>query len=500
MAGVLNSLVLAESEPRAREAVRFAFEREGIGVAAAESLDAVDAALRLGERQLVIVGERVSELSGVEAIERLRGGFRASGRPLPVIHIGDESARERAFAAGATVFVPRPAFARDVVVLARLLAARREGAGAPTFAGELRDLYGVQWLVRALGEARWDGVATLVRGLRRGELRLYRGEVTSAQVGVLHGIAALHQLLLWSDARVDVRVEEVVRRRQIPLSQAEIVADAERFLAAVRAEAGPLSPAQVWSFDANRLDGLPHPVVVVARLFDGARTVADVIEDSPYRVFETLRVAVRLAELGIIAPVDRSERADGARAALAIEEWQTTGAPIPGPVRCADSEPTGPVPGEPGAWASLLPVTEADLSGYAAVVPSVSAGGEITVARERLEDVTSPAERTELFGGGASVASELPAAGAPGGERGTEPTLRLRRDDLAAARDSGGAEEAAIAAAASGEAAAASEEPAAASGEAAAASEEATAASEEPAAASEAAAAASGAPAAASEA
>jgi hypothetical protein len=151
-----------------------------------------------------------------------------------------------------------------------------------------------------------------MRGLRRGEVRFYKGEVTSAQVGLIHGQAAFHQLLLWTDARFDFSHEDIVRRQQIPLSPDELFADAERFLEGVRESAGSLSPATVLEQDVQRVQNLgpqiPTEVHGVLRMFDGHRVLADVLEDSPYRVFETLRVAQKAVEAGLLRHVESQRK------------------------------------------------------------------------------------------------------------------------------------------------------------------------------------------------
>ena len=165
----------------------------------------------------------------------------------------------------------------------------------------------------------------LIRGLRRGEVRFYRGEVTSAEVGLIHGQAALHQLLLWTDVRFDFAHEDIVRRQQIPLSPDELFADAERFLEGVREHAGMLSPATVLEQNVQRIQSLgkqvPTEVHGVLRLFDGHRVLADILEDSPYRVFETLRVAQKAVEAGLLKAVDTQRPKATWRAVLAIDEW-----------------------------------------------------------------------------------------------------------------------------------------------------------------------------------
>ena len=59
---------------------------------------------------------------------------------------------------------------------------------------------------------------------------------------------------------------------------------------------------------------IPTEVYGVLRMFDGHRVLADVLEDSPYRVFETLRVAQRAVEAGLLRVVEKQQaRGDLAR-------------------------------------------------------------------------------------------------------------------------------------------------------------------------------------------
>jgi hypothetical protein len=142
---------------------------------------------------------------------------------------------------------------------------------------------------------------------------------------LIHGQAAFHQLLLWTDARFDFSYEDIVRRQQIPLSLDELFLDAERFLEGVRESAELLSPSMVLEQDVTRVHNLgkqiPTEVHGVLRMFDGHRVLADILEDSPYRVFETLRVAQKAMEVGLLRPVAEQRAKTSWKAILAIEEW-----------------------------------------------------------------------------------------------------------------------------------------------------------------------------------
>src|SRR4029450_11525102 len=91
--------------------------------------------------------------------------------------------RSQLEAAGAHEVLARPAYLRDVVTIGRVLrgvpAAKRDHV-----VGSLAETTGVYTLVRAFSALGRSAVLMLIRGLRRGEVRFYRGEVTSAEVGL----------------------------------------------------------------------------------------------------------------------------------------------------------------------------------------------------------------------------------------------------------------------------------------------------------------------------
>jgi len=56
----------------------------------------------------------------------------------------------------------------------------------------------------------------------------------------------------------------------------------------------------------------------VARFFDGARTLGEVIEESPFRVFDTLRVVKRLIDSGVLMPRTATAPSTGSHPAVPV--------------------------------------------------------------------------------------------------------------------------------------------------------------------------------------
>ncbi len=431
----ISKVVVVQHDPRAADAVRLGFEREGASVVTASdgpgAIELVD-----GDTKLVVAGAE-----GEEPARALLGSLSKHTGDAPILWVGNGVRREEAWAAGADEVLAQPAFVRDVVTIGKLIGGRKKGYRA-TINGDLGDYFGVFYMVRALAATGRSGVLTLVRGLRRGEMRLFEGEVTSAAMGGLHGQAGFHQLLLWSEARFEWRHERVVRRQQLPLPHDEVLQQAEKFLHDIRTVSGGLSPASVYEQDVAKIQSmarkLPTEVHGVLRLFDGNRTMADVLEDSAFRVFETLRVALRAVEVGLLKQVETTRPKAAVRAMLAVDEWLVGGeskdAVIDRALSIPDSAPAPQVPANektggkkknkgkrkskdlPTArplppevdWSAVVPKSQTvDMSSVTGVVPAAAASGEfvervgavaaLREGREGLEALMDADERSRMF-------------------------------------------------------------------------------------------------------
>jgi hypothetical protein len=376
-----------EADRQAAESLTAGFGREGIPVVVRSTIAALVDDVKPDDLVLISAGFEDQGQDGVAAVAAVRARHGAApvperGRPA-IIVLGDAERRGAALAAGANAFAAKPAFVKDVVTLARVLSMPKPDADPPRWAGELEGLH-LYYIVRALAAAGMTGILTLHRGMRRGELRFFEGELTSAQVGALHGQAAFHHLLLWPDAGFDLRAESVVRRQQIPLTPAELQKDAERFLRDFHELSDGLSPASIYEADAAKAAEhaaeIPPAAQPVLRLFDGARSLADVIEESEVGLAETVRDASRLVGLGVLRKAAVRRSPGDAAAALAIEDWLVGQAPPAAPKEPRPRRPKGETPprGEKAAdWGSLGLVAAWDAPGYAPVVPSMTQTGEI---------------------------------------------------------------------------------------------------------------------------
>ncbi len=438
---VVIAFSASELERKAAESLALGFRKEGVEAVATHGFGELMAAI---DEKSPIFPDVLIASTHLEMVQAIDGGIELTRAfrqrttkiaRIPLFLVGEGERREAALAAGATEFIALPGQVTDVVTLARIATMAVDGAMS-RWQGNLAavPLYS---MLRALHTGRKTGVLSLSRAGRQGELRFFEGELTALQVGAQHGLAALHQALLWPDAHFDLRAETVVRRQQMPVAFAELIKDVEKFLVDFAEITTGIPASTVLARNLERLadcEGqIPHAVLPVLQLFDGVRTLGDVIEDSPFPLVATARIAARLRELAVIKrPPAIGMNQQTAPAFVPAEDWPIGGAqPTSEPkvdaqaaaeaadplaarmkakakFRKRQKIPPTPTPGmviPKIDWASILgdslgtslgtasveaPAASAPptgtkqpsaAAGYAPLVPSLSAKGEITARR-----------------------------------------------------------------------------------------------------------------------
>jgi CheY-like chemotaxis protein len=303
-----SSLFVVDADARSLETLTFGFEREGYRVTGTSDLKRAGLLIRSAGAEVAVVSLREPEPSSLDVIIELR----ESAKDLPIVVLGPQGFKADALRAGAANFLTLPTYLRDVIGVGKLtmLGSKAAGKGqdlegASELQTRLSEHYGLFYLLRAMASSERSGILSLTRGNRRAELRIHEGTVVSANVGAMQGLPALHHLLLWEEAALTLTSRIIPKRSQLHLSAQEILDECERFLRDFAHAARDLgSPRTVYVAAAEpvaELRGLqPSQVTPLLRLFDGRRVLADVIEESPFRIFDTVRMIRRLRDAGLL--------------------------------------------------------------------------------------------------------------------------------------------------------------------------------------------------------
>jgi CheY-like chemotaxis protein len=403
----------------------YGFEREGCTVAGTSDPKLAPDLLRTTTPQLAVVSLRAPERSGLDVITGIKRG--APVRRVPIVTVGSPDLRQAALAAGANDFVATPLFVRDVVNVSRLLTLSHSVPNAPhpevEVQARLSEYHGLFYLLRALAVTGRSGIILLSRGNKRAELRISDGGVMAVHIAGLQGLPALHQLLLWEEAALSLKFRLVPKRSNLHLSAQELLDECERFLRDFAHAARELgAPRCVYVPSGDRDPGRsglqPNQLGPALRLFDGQRTLTDVIEESPFRVFDTLRVVKRLLDAGVLA-VKAAGASEGEPQSM-LEQW----AVVP--------EQRGIVGERRRSSRRLRPVTGAPALVTTGGAPS-SSSASAPVARATTPAGPIPLTQKKATSSGEIAARRPTPTPAAAVAFAQAPTVQFRLDELASA-------------------------------------------------------------------
>ena len=308
-----NRLLLADGDAKNLRVLDVSLRAAGFEVRTATNGTAAWSAIEAEAPDLIIADADLPELDGFELCARVRGRDVTAG--IPFIFLGSDNLiahRIKGIEVGADDYLTKPAFVQEVVTRVRSAVQRRARekatTGAPSsdvFKGLLSDIS----VVDLLGIVESSGRSGIVhlRGTRDAPGTLYfrQGQVVDAEVGRLSGVDAIGRLFTWTTGSFEVEWKSIRRPNAVGLSTADLVLEGMKRLDDrnhLAAGIGDLQKAFEVNYPvlAERLAEIPDEVNGILRLFDGARSLAHVIEDSHLPDLEAMALVTRLRDEGII--------------------------------------------------------------------------------------------------------------------------------------------------------------------------------------------------------
>ena len=402
-------VLLVEPDAGARSLLQLGLVREGFQVAALPSAEEAERHLAEG---LVVPGLVVAEvgLSGADGIalcQRLRAHPRL--RDVPVLLLAARPSAgdlERAGRAGADDYLPKPLFLSDLATLVRL----RSGHAARDATLESHtDVLPLVSALRALLAGSSSGRLLLES---HGQLLFRRGEVVSVRFEEVDGERGLTRMLALGRGSYRVHLGPVLARGELSTGLRELCGRLGAELAVwerLVAVSVPLAAVLQPDFESLRaaLPTLPREAESLLRLFDGTRTLRDVILASPLSEVAALRAASRLYASGVLLPEvlareagrapylpgawEALEQAPAAEAAQVEEPLQPplATAPPPGAVRTPPQSRAFKPPSAPAETPELYTPEESPLEAAARTLARVyqpKPGGAVAYAEEPWAD------------------------------------------------------------------------------------------------------------------
>jgi DNA-binding response OmpR family regulator len=326
-----RSLLLVDSDLRSLRVLEVSLKKAGFNVTTAENgRDALDM-IESAQPDLIISDTDMPEIDGFELCRRLKA--EPSWGHIPIIFLTGQSSIEhkvRGLELGVEDYLTKPIYIKEILTRVRILLQKAERAsleekrdGRTRFSGQLADM-GVVDLIQTIEVSRKSGLIHFVaEGGGRATLYFREGKVIDAEAGHLQGEDAVYRLLTWSDGEFEVLFRQVRRKDAISMSSQALLMEGMRRLdewGRIQEQLPSLS--SVFQIDytelADRLAELPDELNALLRLFDGRRSLMEIIDAAEHGDLETLEVISKLYFEGLIVEREESAEPEAAEEPMAL--------------------------------------------------------------------------------------------------------------------------------------------------------------------------------------
>jgi len=370
-------LLLVDGDPKSLRVMEVSLKKAGFSVTTAvNGRDALEKC-EISPPDLILSDTKMPEMDGFELCRRLKTDDRYRGTPF-IFLTGQKSVeyKVKGLELGVEDYLTKPIYIKEIVTRVKILLQKKEKERLEkkdlkaSFAGSLSDM-GVVDLVQTLEMGKKSG-ALHVKNRKGVEAVCYfrDGRILDCELsGKLTGENAFYRLLNWQEGEFAIEFKPIEREERIPVSTQGLLMEGMRRIDEWGRIVEQL-PAldRVFEIDyqllAERLAEIPDDVNALLRLFDGRRTLEQVIEEADYDDLAAAGVISKLFFEGIIketasvpveeppslGPTSRAERAAAPPPAFAAPPPEPDGVDwFAGPVAGgpAHPEPRPPRPAPP---------------------------------------------------------------------------------------------------------------------------------------------------------
>jgi DNA-binding response OmpR family regulator len=320
-----ETILIIDADTKSQKVLEVNFKRAGYRVMITETMAQAKELLAAKAPDLIITDTKLPDGDGFLLCEHIKQ--QPLLRDVPLIFLTEDGSLQRKMRGlelGATDYLTKPIYIKEIVGRVELALQQRAksmltDADAEQIEGDLSEITMVDLLQTIEVELR-SGTIQLNRNGIQAMVYFQDGNILDAICGKLQGEEALYRLMLWPKGKFVVRYHEVVKRADvIEKDSTTLLLEGMRRLERWN-EIVVTLPHLSRVFEphnkrfAQVADALPLEVTRLIRLFDGNRTLRDVIDDSPVDDLTTLHILRRLLEDEILQDVTPEDRSPSATA------------------------------------------------------------------------------------------------------------------------------------------------------------------------------------------
>ena len=321
-----QQLLLVDADSRSVRVLEVSLKKAGYSVTTAKDGADALAKIELSTPDLVLTDTRLPKLDGYALVRKLKE--RPEWSSIPVVFLTSQKSIEdkiRGLELGVEDYLTKPIFVRELIARVTLLLARRTREGIATrapatspgrtrFSGSIADMNVVD-LLQTFEVSRKSGIVHISNGDAGAKIYFRDGKVVDASLGRLLGEEAVYRTLIWNEGEFEVEFCKVDSPDVIESSTQGLLMEGMRRVD----EWGRLLEAlpslgTVFEVDSEelleRLNEIPDELNAILRLFDGKRTLMQVVDESPFEDLSTLSTISKLYFEGLLVPAASAGEAD----------------------------------------------------------------------------------------------------------------------------------------------------------------------------------------------
>ncbi|WP_438030293.1 response regulator [Sorangium sp. So ce233] len=437
-----QQLLLVDADPRSVRVLEVSLKKAGYSVTTAKDGADALAKLEVSTPDLVLSDTRLPHVDGYALVRKMKE--HADWAAIPVVFLTSQRSIEdkiRGLELGVEDYLTKPIFVRELIARVTLLLARRTREGITTrhfsttgrtrFSGSILDMNVVD-LLQTFEVSRKSGIVHLSHGDNEAQVYFREGKVVDATLGRLCGEEAVYRALLWNEGTFEVEFCKVDNPDVIETSTQGLLMEGMRRVDewGRLLEALP-SLSTVFEVDSEelleRLNEIPDELNGILRLFDGKRTLMQVVDASPFEDLSTLSTISKLYFEGLLVPA-AALPPDDVVPSEPDAAFHDEFSPLSSPSSARRSHHPEGGPGNAGADdledAAVVP---APLSNRVspAVLPRSRSGQEMLAQQAADPDAESsgrPVTARSAVHGAVGRSAGVTAAGRPGAEGGRAPS------------------------------------------------------------------------------
>lgn len=314
MSSQAKVILLVDSDPKGRRVLEVSLRKAGYTCVSADDGASGLRAVEAQSPDLILADTQLADGSGFEFCRQVKQTEDLEEVPFIFLTQSHDMADKlQGYELGVDDYLAKPVFVKEVLARVELLLERRAKAllaeaGAQAVEGSLRS-FSLTDIFQTLEDGGKTGALRVQSGAAKGTVYFEDGEPIDARAGALVGEEAAYRMLGWADGDYTIKyLAELRRARRIEGTFTDLVVEGlqrhEQVELLLRGLGGAGS---VFRLDFARVaevaGDLPDEAEDIVNLFDGRRSVGEVVLESSVGDLAALQIIGRLRDEGLVAPV-----------------------------------------------------------------------------------------------------------------------------------------------------------------------------------------------------